>query len=114
VFCTALRFGLIFLMMPLARLLGLKTSMGNASIISLGTIKGGFNIVLALVARFGLKDKNIADLFLFHTVLQLILTNLINMTLIGFIVRKYNLTNETAFDNQMLGEFLDSLDKQTT
>jgi NhaP-type Na+/H+ or K+/H+ antiporter len=69
VFVTTIRFTLIFVSIPLARVLGLKTGFGNASILSLGGIKGGFNIVLALIARFSIKDENVGDLFLFHTIL---------------------------------------------
>ena len=55
----------------------------------------------------------IADLFLFHSVCQIILTHAINIPLIGFMVRKFKLSNECSYDNEMLGDFLQLMDEKT-
>jgi hypothetical protein len=99
VFSIVLRFALVSLMVPFSNKLGLKINFGKAALISIGNVKGGFNIVLALIAHYGLPDRKIADLILFHAVLQLILSHLINTQLVKLIVRKYQLTNDTTFDN---------------
>lgn len=88
-FLHVLRFTLILLMMPLAHKLGLGVTLGKAAVLTLGSVKGGFNIVLALVAHYNLSDRKVGDLFLLHAVLQLVLTNLINIPLLGLLVRKF-------------------------
>lgn len=86
----------------------------TAIIVVLTNFRGGFTFVLALMARHGLKsNKMIGDVILFHSVMQLILTHCINGPVVKYLVKKFDLNNESIFDNEILGDFLDILDSRT-
>lgn len=91
-----------------------KHDFKTAIVVALTNFKGGFTLVLAMMARHGLKSNNvIGDLILFQTVMQLILTHCINGPVVSYMVYKFGLTNVSIFDNEILGDFLDILDTRT-
>ena len=87
----------------------------NFKTVLIGTLtnfKSGFVCLMAMAVRYGFSEtrREVGELLLFHAVIQSILSDFINVPLVKYLVKKFELTNENMFDNELLGDFLDQLD----
>lgn len=87
----------------------------NFKTVVIGTLtnfKSSFVCVMAMAARYGFREtrQEVGELILFHAVSQTILSDFINVPLVKYLVKKFELTNDNMFDNELLGDFLDQLD----